>query len=75
MVLEPYLNWDGGKSFLSWKKKNQSSTIIKGVPVTVTYLNIEQEVRCLRECSLQVNHAPHLGTLAMKNSLERAGGS
>lgn len=54
----------GGESFLFLV--NQGSAIFTGIIVSVTYLNIEQEVYCHRECSLQDNHTPHLRTLCSK---------
>lgn len=59
LVMDPYLNWRGMFPFLV----NQGSAIFTGILVSVTYLNIEQEVHCHRGCSLQDNHTPHLGTL------------
>lgn len=57
--MDPYLNWRGMFSFLV----NQGSAVITGILVSVTYLNIEQEVYRHRGCSLQDNHTPHLRTL------------
>lgn len=72
LVLETYLNWWVKSSFLV----NQRSREIKGMLVSVTYLNIEQEVCGYGECSLQDNHTPHLGALRsqVKHSSEGAVG-